>query len=201
MDTISTSSSMLDTSHDSNYDRKISSISVHETMETPKHKNSFITPSIPVKNKISLNFPPPIYEDAIKDEKELKSKKGPAPPPPKYSPPTKRSKSLMESRVVEGDHLDNISPVKEFTTSNGDVTVTASESQSGKTLVDTDEEDDLSPEKDRVLQMLDSVIQEQEESCILTDDEPEERPESSLSPQSSEQEDLSQYDPHIGGSR
>merc|ERR550519_3011175 len=150
MDTISTSSSMLDTSHDSNYDRKISSISVHDTMETPKHKNSFITPSIPVKNKISLNFPPPIYEDAINTEKELKSKKGPAPPPPKYSPPTKRSKSVTENRVVEGDHLDNISPVKEFTTSNGDVTVTASESVvetgSGQTLVlvDTDEEDDLS---------------------------------------------------------
>ena len=189
MDTLSTSSSMLDTSHDSNYDssRKISSISVHETMETPKHKNSFITPSIPVKNKISLNFPPPIYEDVANNEKELKSKKGPAPPPPKYSPPTKRSKSVIENRVVEGDHLDNVSPAKDFITSNGDVTVTSSKSESGTSLVDTDEEDDLSPEKDRVLQMLDSVIQEQEESCISTDDEPEERPESSLSPQSSEQ--------------
>ena len=48
----------------------------------------------------------------------------------------------------------------------------------GDTLVDG-EDDDLSPEKDRVLQMLDSVIQEQEESClggdILSDEEEDQR--------------------------
>ena len=188
MDTISTSSSMLDTSHDSHYDRKISSISVHETMETPKHKNSFITPN-PVKNKISLNFPPPIYEDAINmpSHQEPKPKKGPAPPPPQYSPPTKRPKSVGETRGQEGDHLDNVTPVKISSPAhvNGDVTTSEdAESESASTVANTDDEDDLSPEKDRVLQMLDSVIQEQEESCILTDDEQEERPESTISQQS-----------------
>ena len=190
MDTISTSSSMLDTSHDSNYDRKISSISVHDTLQTPKHKNSFITPN-PVKNKISLNFPPPIYEDAIKDEKiekEQKPKKGPAPPPPQYSPPAKRPKSVgetRESRVADGDHLDNVTPVKEncsVLSVNGDVTYSETpENGSVGAETNTDDEDDLSPEKERVLQMLDSVIQEQEESCILTDEEPDERPASSIS--------------------
>ena len=50
------------------------------------------------------------------------------------------------------------------------------ESESGDTLVDSEDED-LSPEKERVLQMLDSVIQEQEESCLggdITEDSDEE---------------------------
>jgi len=93
------SSSILDTSRDS-FDRKISAPAV---LETPTHKNSFITSSstpAPQKPKISQSIPPSIAEEkpAVSEsdlqisEREQKSKKGPAPPPPAPSP-VKRPRS------------------------------------------------------------------------------------------------------------
>ena len=211
MDTKSTTDSMLDTSSDSYESRKISSISVHETMETPRHRNSFITPSssIPVMNKTKLsNAINTIAEEKLDNDKkesdkdQKPNKKGPAPPPPQYSPPVKKQRSVSDTvsppsynTVVNGgeviDNIDNpVTPIKNITKDiMSDVSVNNKEynnegpesiveNESVDTLEDSDD-DDLSPEKDRVLQMLDSVIQEQEESClggeILSDEEEEER--------------------------
>merc|ERR1719323_834029 len=182
VDTLSTSSSMLDTSHDSSYEsRKISSISVHETMQTPTHRNSFVASSTPVqlKSKLSSTISP-ISEERLESERsDQKPRKGPAPPPPQYSPPPqKRQRSVSDivpnttrvnGEVFSADHDEDepVTPVRNIANElKNDVhheeTV---ESESGDTLVDdSDDDDDLSPEKERVLQMLDSVIQEQEES-------------------------------------
>ena len=71
---------------------------------------------------------------------------------------------------MNGDHRDHtdhvvpVTPVIHNTSVISDKEVSV-ESESGDTLVDSEDED-LSPEKDRVLQMLDSVIQEQEESFV-----------------------------------
>ena len=173
-DTMSTSSSMLDTSHDSSYEsRKISSISVHGAMETPRHRNSFITSSTPVKAKTSASaIPAAISEERLDNEKleQKPAKKGPAPPPPQYSPPAKKQRSVSDvapvsNTTMNGDHRDHtdhvvpVTPVIHNTSVISDKEVSV-ESESGDTLVDSEDED-LSPEKDRVLQMLDSVIQEQ----------------------------------------
>ena len=200
---MSTSSSMLDTSHDSSYDsRKISSISVHETMETPRHRNSFITSSTPVKPKQSSSvITAAISEEKLDNEKldQKPTKKGPAPPPPQYSPPLKKQRSvsdvvpaLASNTTVNGahiDHTDNIIPVRNNISVTNDKEANVDslvESESGDTLVDSEDED-LSPEKDRVLQMLDSVIQEQEESFVggeITSDDEEEKEEAVQRPAS-----------------
>ena len=192
---MSTSSSMLDTSHDSSYEsRKISSISVHDAMETPRHRNSFITSSTPVKAKMSSTAIPAISEERLDNEKleQKPAKKGPAPPPPQYSPPTKKQRSVSDvvpasNKTVNGDHHDHtdnvlpVTPVINNTLVINDKEISIDsvvESESGDTLVDSEDED-LSPEKDRVLQMLDSVIQEQEESFVgeITSDDEEDKEE------------------------
>merc|ERR1719483_1665982 len=94
------SSSVLDTSHDSSFDREARKISAHATLQTPTHKNSFITSSTPAPQKTSIS---PIAEEKAAPETELqiserdqKSKKGPAPPPPAASP-IKRPRSISGS--------------------------------------------------------------------------------------------------------
>ena len=185
-DTMSTSSSMLDTSHDSSYEsRKISSISVHDAMETPRHRNSFITSSTPAhKPKMSSSvITAAISEERLDNEKleQKPAKKGPAPPPPQYSPPVKKQRSVSDvapvSNTMNGDHRDLTDHVVPVTPVISDKEVSM-ESESGDTLVDSEDED-LSPEKDRVLQMLDSVIQEQEESFVgeITSDDEEDKEE------------------------
>jgi len=247
------SSSILDTSHDSSFDRESRKISAHATLQTPAHKNSFVTSSTPApqKPKISQSIPPSIAEERPPasetelqtSEREQKSKKGPAPPPPASSPvkrprspsgtsppvsprpqrekgdgemesPVKslsanfvdqKSKDLMTESVItnsaedpppyhiavgssdQSDHTSVNSDLRLSPTSNTSESFPAAESGSpalsshGQTeeaevSEDEDSDDDLrfSPEKDRVLQMLDSVIQEQEESYIgdvLSDEE------------------------------
>eukprot|EP00092_Neocalanus_flemingeri_P056366 GFUD01066806.1.p1 GENE.GFUD01066806.1~~GFUD01066806.1.p1 ORF type:complete len:1751 (+),score=481.79 GFUD01066806.1:294-5546(+) len=235
------SSSILDTSHDSSFDRENRKISAHATLQTPTHKNSFITSSTPApqKQKISQTIPPPpIAEEKPIPETEIqiseqKSKKGPAPPPPAVAAsPIKRPRSISESSAPasprpqreKGDGemeapIQSLSStlvdqkskdlIKESvittksvasdksslssdprlspTSDHDDCLPTAgslspapsSHSQAVETETgsEVDSEDDdmrFSPEKDRVLQMLDSVIQEQEESYIgdvLSDEE------------------------------
>merc|ERR1719422_1850547 len=175
-------------------------------METPRHRNSFITSSTPAhKPKMSSSvITAAISEERLDNEKleQKPAKKGPAPPPPQYSPPVKKQRSVSDTvsppsynTVVNGgeviDNIDNpVTPIKNITKDiMSDVSVNNKEynnegpesiveNESVDTLEDSDD-DDLSPEKDRVLQMLDSVIQEQEESClggeILSDEEGEER--------------------------
>ena len=121
-------------------------------------------------------------------EIEAKPKKGPAPPPPKSTPPpsTRPTINLDTTPTVEtvGDSAKEIqvSPVLNLTKEIGqkeqhevlsDKLISESEEVTEDVTEDSDseEDDDLSPEKDRVLQMLDSVIQEQEESLISEDDE------------------------------
>ena len=192
-DTMSTSSSVpsvLDTSHDSSYEaRKISSISVHETMQTPTHRNSFISAStpVPLKTKISAAIGP-ISEEKADPEPEagLKRTKGPAPPPPQTTPPPSKQQRSVSEAAAPGGRDGAESPVLASVRGGGqgeaglhtqaEAADSLVESESGDTLVDSEDED-LSPEKERVLQMLDSVIQEQEESCLggdLTEDSDEE---------------------------
>ena len=129
-------------------------------------------------------------------EIEAKPKKGPAPPPPKSTPPpsTRPTINLDTTPTVEtvGDSPKEIpaSPVLNLTKEIGqkeqyevlsDKLISESEEVTEDSVCDSEEDDDLSPEKDRVLQMLDSVIQEQEESLISEDDE-------RLTPVPSEQE-------------
>jgi len=247
------SSSILDTSHDSSFDRESRKISAHATLQTPAHKNSFVTSSTPApqKPKISQSIPPSIAEERPPasetelqtSDREQKSKKGPAPPPPASSPvkrprspsgtsppvsprpqrekgdgemesPVKslsanfvdqKSKDLMTESVItnsaedpppyhiavgssdQSDHASVNSDLRLSPTSNTSESFPAAESGSpalsshdqaeeAEVSEDEDSDDDLrfSPEKDRVLQMLDSVIQEQEESYIgdvLSDEE------------------------------
>jgi len=240
------SSSILDTSHDSSFDRGDRKISAHATLQTPTHKNSFITSSTPApqKPKISQSIPsqPSIAEEKTAPETELqisereqKSKKGPAPPPPAASPlkrprstsgtsppasprpqrekgdgemesPIKsltatlvdqKSKDLIADSVISSSdpppyHLvvgSDQSDLTSVSSHHSDTLpapgslspATSSHSQvlgteTGSEVDSDDDDDDLrfSPEKDRVLQMLDSVIQEQEESYIgevLSDEE------------------------------
>jgi len=248
MSTCTNSSSILDTSHDSSFDRESRKISAHATLQTPTHKNSFITSSTPAPQKTNIS---PIAEEKAAPETELqisereqKSKKGPAPPPPAASP-IKRPRSISGSsppvsprpQREKGDG-EMESPVKSLsatlvdqkskdmlvdtviTEKPGDqsppayqVSVSSDQSEVGSVSSDTrlspisdstdtfpvpgftspalsshsqavetepgsdvDSDDDMrfSPEKDRVLQLLDSVIQEQEESYIgevLSDEE------------------------------
>jgi len=250
------SSSILDTSHDSSFDKESRKISAHATLQTPTHKNSFLSTSTPAPQKPkvsqSIPVPPAIVEEKSSTETDLqvadreqKSKKGPAPPPPAaskrprsisdISPPAsprpqrekgdgemekpiksltaafidQKSKDMIKESVITSNKLpdpeshvfnatsdlsdqgsinsetrltptrevsdafpakDSLSPVL----SNDSHNVEPETSQIVKS--DDEEDDDLrfSPEKDRVLQMLDSVIQEQEESYIgevLSDEE------------------------------
>jgi len=242
------SSSILDTSHDSSFDRESRKISAHATLQTPTHKNSFITSSTPApqKPKISQSIPPsiaeektipeteiqpPPYNEIQNSEREQKSKKGPAPPPPAVSPlkrPRSNSESSapssprpqrekgdgemeapvinLSSTLVDQKSKDIIkesvitakSVVSDKTSLSSDLRLSPTSDHtdclptagslspapsSHSQVVETEtgsevdsEDDDLrfSPEKDRVLQMLDSVIQEQEESYIgdvLSDEE------------------------------
>jgi len=243
------SSSVLDTSHDSSFDRESRKISAHATLQTPTHKNSFITSSTPAPQKpkisqsIPQSIPPSIAEEKTIPETEIqisereqKSKKGPAPPPPAASP-LKRPRSTSESSApssprpqrekgdgeMEAPVINLASTLVDqkskdiFKESVITTTSVASVSSSDKISVSSDmrlsptsdqpdclppagslspapsshsqvvetetgtdddyeDDDDLrfSPEKDRVLQLLDSVIQEQEESYIgdvLSDEE------------------------------
>ena len=62
------SSSILDTSHDSSFDKESRKISAHATLQTPTHKNSFLSTSTPApqKPKVSQSIPVP---PAIVEEK------------------------------------------------------------------------------------------------------------------------------------
>jgi len=225
MDTMSIrtdSSSIMDTSQDSSSphfsayqpEKEARKISAHATLETPQHKNSFITStgvSAPVsgsKSGTPLNTPieedpheeeaeggglghlPPSYEEVVQGEPKNRMK-GPAPPPPKALVPVReKGDGFTEEDSSVSPPACNLSKVLEERNSNQmppqntpeihpEEDTMEVDSQKAASPIDNevaeeadmDEEEDedvrFSPEKDLALQMLDSVIQEQEESIRI----------------------------------
>merc|ERR1719284_299990 len=193
----SSSTSVLDTSADSSFDKEQRKISAHATLQTTPHKYLSSAPTIPEESS---------------NAEQRSAKKSKAPPPPQKrplsvsggSPPAQR-KQETEATREEGDggpirtsvekplSRDPVEdPVKENSNGLSQLSPTSSSSppspslSSDPPLYDTivreeqeegrreEEVDRFSPEKDKVLQMLDSVIQEQEDSIGLEGEEEEE---------------------------
>ena len=180
-------SSMMDTSNDSSFDRESRKISAPAALQTPLHRNSFLT---------STSKPSPIKEEEPAtpqvDTPRDKARKGPAPPPPSATPGRTEVDNVSKTgdkRRHSGDDKDS-TPVKklgdEFKSSvDMNVSKQALEvvdldeddhDASGREAVDLDDDLRFSPAKDQALQMLDSAIQEAEDTFggVYTDDDEEE---------------------------
>jgi len=188
-------SSVLDTSRDSTFDKEFRKISAPATLETPLHKNSFIPSSKPppvLEEPVQETKSEPPKSDKLTEINKRVSvtgkdkKKAPAPPPPVQ--PNKRPLSLVDSTNTDNQTQDDrphsslcltetgsaASPNKREK-GDGEMVSPVRNLSKEIAIVNMEEErDGWSPEKDRALQMLDTAIQEAEDSIGPLSDEEDE---------------------------
>lgn len=189
-------SSVLDTSRDSTYDKEFRKISAPATLETPLHKNSFIPtskpPPVQEEPLLETKSEPPKSEKLTEVQKRVSvtgkdKKKAPAPPPPVQS--NKRPLSLVDSTNTDNNQTPDDRPHSSLCLTDtslqsvqsadkrekGDGEMVSPVRNLSKEIVNMEEErDGWSPEKDRALQMLDTAIQEAEDSIGPLSDEDDE---------------------------